>query len=36
VVGGVPVYYDQTHMTATYAKTLAPYLEPYLVKAIRG
>lgn len=26
VIGGVTVYFDSSHMTATYAKTLAPYL----------
>jgi hypothetical protein len=25
-VGGVPVYFDVSHLTATYARTLAPYL----------
>lgn len=33
-IGGVPVYFDASHMTATFAATLAPYLEPYLVKAL--
>ncbi len=27
VIGGVTVYFDASHMTATYARTLAPYLE---------
>jgi hypothetical protein len=36
VVGGVPVYFDQTHLTATFAATLAPYLEPYLLRAVRA
>jgi peptidoglycan/LPS O-acetylase OafA/YrhL len=34
VVGGVPVYFDGSHLSATYARTLAPYLRPYLVKAL--
>jgi hypothetical protein len=33
-VGGVPVYKDNTHPTATYARTLAPYLEPFLVRGL--
>ena len=33
-VGGVPVYFDQTHLTATYSTTLGPYLEPVLVRAL--
>ena len=35
VVGGVVVYFDPTHLTATYAKTLAPYLRPYVERALR-
>lgn len=27
VIGGVTVYFDASHMTATYNRTLAPYLE---------
>lgn len=30
VIGGVTVYFDASHMTATYARTLAPYLEKKL------
>jgi peptidoglycan/LPS O-acetylase OafA/YrhL len=33
-VGGVPVYFDQTHLTATYSTTLGPSLEPVLVRAL--
>jgi peptidoglycan/LPS O-acetylase OafA/YrhL len=33
-VGHVPVYFDGSHLTATYATTLAPYLEPYLLHAL--
>ena len=33
-VGRVPVYLDGSHLTATYALTLAPYLEPYLKHAL--
>jgi peptidoglycan/LPS O-acetylase OafA/YrhL len=33
-VGGVPVYFDQTHLTATYSTTLGPYLEPVLLRAL--
>lgn len=34
VVGGVLVYFDASHVTATYARTLAPYLAPALVAAL--
>ena len=30
VVGGVPVYYDEDHMTRRFVRTLAPYLEAAL------
>jgi len=33
-IGGVPVYFDGSHMTATFARTLAPYLRPFLVAAL--
>ena len=32
VVGGVVVYFDGSHLTATYARTLAPYLAPTLAR----
>ena len=35
-VGKVVVYFDASHLTATFAKTLAPYLSPYLTGAIKG
>ncbi|MGH8960841.1 MAG: acyltransferase family protein [Jatrophihabitantaceae bacterium] len=31
-IGRVPVYFDGSHLTATYAMTLAPYLRPTLVR----
>jgi hypothetical protein len=34
VVGGVIVYFDQGHMTTTFANTLTPYLEPVLVEKL--
>lgn len=34
VNGGVITYFDASHLTATYAHTLAPYLEPFVVKAL--
>lgn len=34
VVGNVLVYQDTTHITATYMRTLAPYLEDRLAKSI--
>jgi peptidoglycan/LPS O-acetylase OafA/YrhL len=33
-VGSVPVYFDASHLTATYARTLAPYLNPYLQRVL--
>lgn len=33
-VGTVPVYFDGSHLTATYAQTLAPYLAPILLGAL--
>ena len=34
VVGRVVVYFDGSHLTATYARTLAPYLEDSLTRAL--
>ncbi|HET9872152.1 MAG TPA: acyltransferase family protein [Propionibacteriaceae bacterium] len=34
VIGGVTVYSDASHLTKTFAGTLAPYLEPALAKAV--
>lgn len=34
VIGDIPTYFDDTHMTATFTATLAPYLRPYLVRAL--
>lgn len=33
-IGTVPVYFDGSHLTATYATTLAPYLAPALAKSV--
>lgn len=33
-VGGTPVYFDNSHLTATYARTLAPFLDPTLERAL--
>jgi peptidoglycan/LPS O-acetylase OafA/YrhL len=35
-VGEVPVYFDGSHLTATYAHTLAPYLAPRLLDVLKG
>ena len=35
VVGGVIVYSDSSHLTATYARTLAPVLRPSLDRVLR-
>jgi hypothetical protein len=34
-VGKVVVYFDNSHLSASYAKTLAPYLAPHLRAALR-
>lgn len=34
VIGRAMVYFDASHITATYSRTLAPYLEPYLTKSL--
>lgn len=34
VVGGIVAYYDGSHMTATYNRTIAPYLAPHLRYAL--
>jgi hypothetical protein len=34
VIGGVTVYSDASHLTRTYATTLAPYLEPELTAGV--
>ena len=34
VVGGVIVYFDGSHLTATYARTLAPFLDQAATKAL--
>lgn len=33
-VGGVIVYFDSGHLSATYARTLAPFLRPTLMEAL--
>jgi hypothetical protein len=35
-VGSVPVYFDGSHLTRVYARTLAPYLSPRLAAALQG
>lgn len=34
VTGGVITYFDASHLTATYARTLAPYLAPFVTAAL--
>ena len=36
VVGGVIVYGDFNHFTTTFARTLAPYLEPAVLEAMQA
>lgn len=33
-VGGVPVYFDVSHLTATYSRTVAPYLDAAITRAL--
>lgn len=35
VTGGVVTYFDASHLTATFASTMAPYLEPPLTRLLR-
>ena len=34
VIGNVLVYRDTSHITASYAATLTPYIEPQIVEAV--
>ena len=34
VIGKAMVYFDASHITETYARTLAPYLEPFVEKSL--
>ena len=34
VVGGVPVYFDGSHLSSTYARTLGPFLDPKMQAAL--
>jgi hypothetical protein len=34
VIGNVLVYRDRSHLTATYSRTLAPYLAPYVRRSL--
>jgi hypothetical protein len=36
VIGGVLVYLDASHLTATYARTLAPMLKPSVTRALQA
>jgi hypothetical protein len=36
VIGGKVVYFDYSHMTGSYARSLAPYLQPTFKKALAG
>jgi hypothetical protein len=36
VIGGVMVYRDHTHLTATYVATLAPYISREVTTALRN
>jgi peptidoglycan/LPS O-acetylase OafA/YrhL len=36
VVGGVVVYSDNSHLTTSYARTLKPYLDTALTRALQG
>lgn len=34
IIGGVIVYADFNHMTATFSRSLAPFLEPYVLESL--
>lgn len=34
VIGGIIAYFDASHMTATYARTIAPFIEPEILAAM--
>ena len=34
VIGSVVTYFDASHMTATYARSLAPYVDTEIVAAL--
>jgi hypothetical protein len=36
VIGGVLVYFDPRHLTATYSASLAPYLQLDVRSALEG
>jgi hypothetical protein len=36
VIGGLPVYRDNSHLARLFAASLAPYLKPYLMRALAG
>jgi peptidoglycan/LPS O-acetylase OafA/YrhL len=36
VIGGVIVYFDTHHLTRTYSRSLARFLEPHLTRALRS
>jgi peptidoglycan/LPS O-acetylase OafA/YrhL len=36
VIGDVVVYFDASHLTATFSRTLAPYLEPAVSESLVG
>jgi hypothetical protein len=36
VIGGVPVYFDNSHLTDTFCRTLEPYIEPAVERALRS
>ncbi len=35
VIGRVVVFFDGSHITASYARSLAPYLEPHVLRALQ-
>ncbi len=36
VIGAVPVYFDNSHLSATFSRTLVPYIAPALERAVRS
>jgi hypothetical protein len=33
-IGSVPVYFDGSHLSSTYAASIAPYLEPWVMHVV--
>ena len=36
VIGSIVTYFDASHMTATYARSIAPYVDAEILAALAG